>query len=240
MGDISMIKTISYATVVSGLALSSAHAASFDCSHAPLSNTEQIICDDVRISKKDDQLYKEYTALLAALPASEKAAFKQEQHQWITTRDQCMGGYEYMVGCLHEAYDQRLYEYGLRSKKLEMQDEVQAEAKTEMPQNKSENNDSPKVGSNNSAPHLEIGQWVYILMIVVESPGGYPPSMIVLSYAKTPKKCMDAKEEAESKNVAEKVYEKIGYPAKLACLEEQIGAITSEGLKELKEAKYIE
>ena len=235
-----MIKTISYAAVVSGLALSSAHAASFDCSHTPLSNTEQIICDDVRISKKDDQLYKEYTALLAALPANEKAAFKQEQHQWITTRDQCAGGFVYMVGCLHEAYDQRLYEYGLRSKKLEMQDEVQAEAKTEVPQNKSENNDSPKVGSNNSAPHLEIGQWVYILMFVTESPGGYPPQLNFISYAKTPKKCIDAKEEAESKNVAEKVYEKIGYPAKLACLEEQIGAITSEGLKELKEAKYIE
>lgn len=124
-----MIKTITCAAVVSGMTASAAYAASFDCNHAPLSNTEHIICDDVRISKKDDQLHKEYTALLAALPANDKAAFKQEQHQWITTRDRCTGGYEYTVGCLHEAYDQRLYEFGLRSKKLEVQAEVEAETR---------------------------------------------------------------------------------------------------------------
>ena len=94
------MKRISW-IVLGWLALSlSAQAASFDCAKAQ-SKVEHLICDNLELSKLDDELSVAYKVALK--DNAQTVAIKQTQTQWMKERNGCSD-----TVCVKLAYEERL------------------------------------------------------------------------------------------------------------------------------------
>lgn len=78
----------------------SAYAASFDCTKAR-TGVEELICADAELSRLDEDLAEAYGTAIRA--DSSPAAVRQEQKQWLKTRNGCTD-----VACLRNEYTTRL------------------------------------------------------------------------------------------------------------------------------------
>lgn len=76
------------------------YAASFDCAKAQ-SKVEHLICDNLEISKLDDELSVVYK--VAVKDNAQTVAIKQTQKQWMKERNDCL-----KTVCVKLAYEQRL------------------------------------------------------------------------------------------------------------------------------------
>jgi len=84
------------------LSLPAAHAAAFDCK-AAATPTERAICADPALRDLDAELGSAYAQALHAT-ADGSAALRQQQRDWLRTRDACGAD----AGCLATQYRQRL------------------------------------------------------------------------------------------------------------------------------------
>lgn len=88
--------------ILSSLLVTSAEAASFDCTRAG-TKVEKLICDDVELSGLDDELNKAYRDALK--DGMSKDAISDSQKNWLKERNRCSS-----VQCLHDSYQQRITE----------------------------------------------------------------------------------------------------------------------------------
>jgi uncharacterized protein len=82
------------------------YSASFDCRPFEHSKKcpEVAICSDANLSKLDDQLAASYQSLISKGPVRESERLKDEQRQWLKTRNEC--GCD--IGCIESYYQQRM------------------------------------------------------------------------------------------------------------------------------------
>ena len=204
--------------------MSSAHAASFDCSGSQLSLVEQTICFDADLSARDDEFTQKYKETLSALSNDERAALKRDQRKWVQKRRHCEDENVEIVHCIQAAYDQR-------SQELSEVMQQNAERKVELEKQK----------------HAQILEeqfhgmtgWVYILTLYIQSPADLPPTTRLLAYGSTPKKCLDAKQVAEDSGIIQKTYDQVGFPVQIKCMETHMNAISRADLEKLKSAKFL-
>lgn len=88
-------------------ALSGAHAAGLDCK-AAASLTERAVCADAPLRALDTALAKSYAQALASTPPDRRTALRQQQRDWLRTRDACGAD----ATCLTGQYRQRLVVFG--------------------------------------------------------------------------------------------------------------------------------
>jgi|GEM_PF-3345545 len=205
---------LAYTTLVIILLSSSlGHTASYNCKTKGLTSIEQTICDTPKLSSLDDTLAKDYRLINQLLSGEEKQTFKQTQRKWLQDRQQCAHGNT--ISCLKDSYDLRiaqLYSY---------QHKLNGNAKAD-------------------GYYLNgITGWVYILSAAFYVPGGLPPMVEVLAYGETPKQCIDAYKKAQNADLAEKLYEKTGFPAKISCIESHVEGLDAEKIQKLTKAQYL-
>ena len=80
--------------------LSTAQAASFDCTKAA-TKVEKFICSDNQLSKLDEELDSSYKT--AIQKANQANTIRQSQKQWLKQRNNCQD-----IECLSSAYEERL------------------------------------------------------------------------------------------------------------------------------------
>lgn len=87
---------------------------SYDCTKT-LTEVENAICHVDSLAHLDIELSALYKSLLAKLSEPEREAFRQEQRQWLVTRDKQCAPYKGWVGCLTDYYQKRIDELKKRS-----------------------------------------------------------------------------------------------------------------------------
>jgi len=87
---------------------------SYDCTKT-LTEVENAICHVDSLAHLDVELSALYKSLLAKLPGPEREAFREEQRQWLVTRDKQCAPYKGWVGCLADLYQKRIAELKKRS-----------------------------------------------------------------------------------------------------------------------------
>jgi uncharacterized protein YecT (DUF1311 family) len=89
------------------LAPSPSHATSFNCRLASLP-VEVLICNDGMLGSLDEEMARQYYALINGAPPDAALQIKAEQRAWIRGRNLC--GYDGQ--CVHNAYRHRLGQLG--------------------------------------------------------------------------------------------------------------------------------
>jgi uncharacterized protein YecT (DUF1311 family) len=82
-------------------------ATSYDCTKS-LTEVENAICHVDSLAHLDVELSALYKPLLAKLTGQEREAFREEQRQWLVTRDRQCAPYKGWVGCLTDYYQKRI------------------------------------------------------------------------------------------------------------------------------------
>lgn len=202
-----------FTLLITLLSSSLGHTASYNCKAKGLTNIERTICDTPELSSLDDTLTQDYKSLNKILSGEEKQTFKKSQRKWMQDRQQC--AHKNTISCLQKSYAQRIAEF------YTYQYNLSGHAKAD-------------------SYYLHgITGWVYILSAAFYAPGGLPPVIEVLAYGETPKQCIDAYKKAQDEDLADKLYKKTGYPAKISCIESHIDGLDAKKIKKLMNAKYL-
>ncbi len=82
---------------------------SYDCAKAT-GEVERAICHVDSLAALDIELSDLYKLLLAKLAAPGRETLRQEQRQWLVTRDKRCAPYKFWVGCLTDFYQNRIAE----------------------------------------------------------------------------------------------------------------------------------
>jgi uncharacterized protein YecT (DUF1311 family) len=87
---------------------------SYDCTKAT-GEVERAICHVDTLAKLDIELSALYKPILAKLTGPEREALRQEQRQWLVSRDKQCAPYKGWVGCLTDYYQKRIGELKKRT-----------------------------------------------------------------------------------------------------------------------------
>jgi uncharacterized protein YecT (DUF1311 family) len=89
-------------------------ATGYDCTKT-LTEVENAICHVHTLAALDVELSGIYKSLLAKLTGPDQAALREEQRQWLVTRDKQCAPYKGWVSCLSDSYQKRIAELRKRA-----------------------------------------------------------------------------------------------------------------------------
>ena len=88
--------------------LSTAGAASFDCTKSDLAADEKAICDNRDLNDQDVKMATTFDILTQLMAMGARDTLRDEQSQWLKKRQECAAD----VACLTGAYEERMKRLG--------------------------------------------------------------------------------------------------------------------------------
>jgi uncharacterized protein len=88
--------------------LSTAGAASFDCTKSDLAADEKAICDNRALNDQDVKMATTFDILTQLMAMGARDTLRDEQSQWLKKRQECAAD----VACLTGAYEERMKRLG--------------------------------------------------------------------------------------------------------------------------------